>query len=254
MQRAPEQPANFAGSMRSSVMPSSWKMPFCTSLKATICAPSSLMLLLKGGIEPGTLPPTSAWWPRDAVKKLGLASPLFAKTGVMTVMSGRCEPPAISGWLETRTSPSASPPCSAQYLTWNLTASCMEPRWTGRCGAFATRPPCASKTAQEKSSRSLMLTEIEVRCRRRPICSAMPMKRWANRLSQIGSSSVVAFSPPPAGTSMTRLPSAVTFATQPGSTTTVATSCITMAGPSTRWPGFRSPARKTPEARQPPSK
>ena len=35
----------------------------------------------------------------------------------------------------------------------------IEPRWTGMCGALATSRPSPSKTAQEKSSRSLMLTE-----------------------------------------------------------------------------------------------
>ena len=39
----------------------------------------------------------------------------------------------------------------------------MEPRCTGMCGALATSAPSASKTAQEKSSRSLlMLTECAV--------------------------------------------------------------------------------------------
>jgi hypothetical protein len=32
------------------------------------------------------------------------------------------------------------------------------------CGAFATSPPCASNSAQEKSSRSLMFTECAVFC------------------------------------------------------------------------------------------
>ena len=35
----------------------------------------------------------------------------------------------------------------------------IEPRCTGMCGALATSAPSPSKTAQEKSSRSLMLTE-----------------------------------------------------------------------------------------------
>ncbi len=32
-----------------------------------------------------------------------------SKTGVMTVMSGRCDPPASCGWLESSTSPSRRP-------------------------------------------------------------------------------------------------------------------------------------------------
>ena len=51
------------------------------------------------------------------------------------------------------------------------------------CGALAISPPSASKIAQEKSSRSLMLTECAVLCSRTPICSATDM----NRLLKISS-------------------------------------------------------------------
>ncbi|CFE02638.1 Uncharacterised protein [Bordetella pertussis] len=40
-----------------------------------------------------------------------------------------------------------------------LIDSPIEPRCTGMCGALAIRLPSASKMAQEKSRRSLMLTE-----------------------------------------------------------------------------------------------
>jgi hypothetical protein len=44
--------------------------------------------------------------------------------------------------------------------------------------------PWESKRAQEKSRRSLMFTEMEVRCSTRPICSAMPMNlRRSGKLS-----------------------------------------------------------------------
>lgn len=39
------------------------------------------------------------------------------------------------------------------------------------CGALETRPPSGPNTAQEKSRRSLMLVEMEVLWRTRPICS-----------------------------------------------------------------------------------
>lgn len=55
--------------------------------------------------------------------------------------------------------------------TWNCTVSCMAPKCTGIWGAFETRPPSGPKRAQEKSRRSLMLVEMAVRCRIRPICS-----------------------------------------------------------------------------------
>ncbi len=51
----------------------------------------------------------------------------------------------------------------ARTPTWNRTASLMAPRCTGRCGALATREPSGPNSAQEKSSRSLMLTDTEVR-------------------------------------------------------------------------------------------
>ncbi len=72
----------------------------------------------------------------------------------------------------------------------SLMDSPMEPRWTGMCGALAIRLPSASKRAQEKSSRSLMLTEWAVFSRRTPICSAMDMKRLLKTSSMTGSTLV----------------------------------------------------------------
>lgn len=57
------------------------------------------------------------------------------------------------------------------WQTWNCTVSCMAPRCTGMWGALETSPPSGPKRAQEKSRRSLMLVEMAVRCRMRPICS-----------------------------------------------------------------------------------
>ena len=51
------------------------------------------MMWLSGGIEPGAIPPISAWWPRAATYQAGAASPSAAKTGMITVMSGRWVPP-----------------------------------------------------------------------------------------------------------------------------------------------------------------
>lgn len=39
-------------------------------------------------MEPGKMPPISAWWPLDAVKKM-ISFELGANTGVMMVISGR---------------------------------------------------------------------------------------------------------------------------------------------------------------------
>ena len=51
----------------------------------------------------------------------------------------------------------------------------MAPRCTGRWGALATRDPSGPNIAHEKSRRSLIFTLMLVRCKVRPICSAMPM-------------------------------------------------------------------------------
>ncbi len=51
----------------------------------------------------------------------------------------------------------------------------MLPRCTGMCGALATSSPAVSNTAQEKSSRSLMLTDCAVLRSASPICSAIDM-------------------------------------------------------------------------------
>src|SRR5476649_2915716 len=70
----------------------------------------------------------------------------------------------------------------------------IEPRCTGMCGALAIRLPAASKMAQLKSSRSLMLTEYAVFCKRRPICSAIDMNRLL-KISSITGSAVVPMAP-----------------------------------------------------------
>ena len=100
------------------------------------------------------MPPISAWWPRLPTKNR-MSRPAPSKTGVMTVTSGRCVPP-LNGLFSATTSPGFSVPlrCASTVRTLSPIA----PRCTGTCGAFATRPPSASKMAQEKSSRSLMFT------------------------------------------------------------------------------------------------
>jgi hypothetical protein len=120
----------------------------------------------------------------------------------------------------------------------------IEPRCTGMCGALAISPPSASNSAQEKSRRSLMLTECAVDWRRTPICSATDMNRLLKTSSMTGSAWVPTSARSGLGVTrdMSRSPRAVTRACQPGSTTVVASSSVMMAGPSTACPG-RSPAR-----------
>ena len=62
---------------------------------------------------------------------------------------------------------------------WKMSGKAnLKPKWTGMCGALDTRPPSGPKRAQLKSRRSLILVEIAVRCRTRPICSAIDINRW----------------------------------------------------------------------------
>src|SRR5262249_56016626 len=54
----------------------------------------------------------------------------------------------------------------------------VEPRCTGMCAAWATSRPAPSKSAHEKSRRSLMFGERPVRPSTTPISSATPASRW----------------------------------------------------------------------------
>mmetsp|Transcript_28012 Transcript_28012/g.85921 ORF Transcript_28012/g.85921 Transcript_28012/m.85921 type:complete len:205 (-) Transcript_28012:1361-1975(-) len=147
-----------AGDSSNSTMPFSSKTPFFTNRKASMTAPSSASVVESAGIEPGVDPPTSAWWPREA-QKYAISS--WWKTGVITVMSGRCEPPNC-GSFATMTSPFLREAPPWNLASCALTVSDMAPRCTGTCGAFATRAPSWLKIAQLKSSRSLMFTEVAV--------------------------------------------------------------------------------------------
>ena len=104
-----------------------------------------------------------------------------------TVTSGRCVPPAY-GAFSTYTSPGRI--ASPRRRMISCTDSPIEPRCTGMCGAFAIRLPCSSNSAQEKSSRSLMFTDVAVFASVTPICSAMDMNRLLNTSSSTGSARV----------------------------------------------------------------
>ena len=118
--------------------------------------------------------------------------------------------------------------------------SLIEPRCTGMCGALAISWPWPSKSAQLKSSRSLMLTECAVFWSRSPICSAMFMKRLLKTSSTTGSASVPS-ARVRARSRMrvsSRSPEGCSSARQPASTTVVALRSATIAGPSMRAPGL----------------
>ena len=70
--------------------------------RGEITTPSSASVRESAGIDPGTRPPTSAWWARETANPIGDRS---TSTGVMSVMSGRWVPPA-KGSLSTHERPS----------------------------------------------------------------------------------------------------------------------------------------------------
>ena len=200
------------------------------------------MLRLSGGMEPGVIPPISAWWPRAATQNDG-ALP-STKTGVTTVTSGRWVPPA-KGLLSTNVSPAWIPRAEPAHLSITVrTLSPMEPRWTGMCGALAIRWPSASNSAQEKSSLSLMLTDQAVVFSTSPISSAMAMKRLAKSSRRMGSGAAsetgaVALAAGARRVS-TRLAAASTSPCQPGSTNVVPALSMITAGPAMRQPVGRA--------------
>ena len=216
-----------------------WIAPSRTNNRLRSNRPSSSMLVLNDGMEPGLIPPTSAWCPRLATKKLGFRPP--QNTGVIAVMSGRCVPPwkgsllsSVSPGCKEGTAPAAT--CSSR----SRTLSPMEPRCTGICGALATKPPWESNSAQEKSSRSRIFTDRLVWRRRSPICSAIAIKRWRNSSASTGSAG---FSAEFSGSveemnacSNTKAAARSTRAVQPSSTTMQPVASAIRAGPSMQHP------------------
>lgn len=59
------------------LLPSSWKTPPVTSLKEVKTAPSCWREVEWGGMEPGVMPPMSAWCPLLATKNTGLLTPFL---------------------------------------------------------------------------------------------------------------------------------------------------------------------------------
>ena len=174
-----------------------------------------------------------------------------SNTGVITVTSGRWVPP-LYGAFTQKTSPGFILPAFSRMTVRML--SLIEPRWMGMCGAFATSMPSGSKIAQEKSSRSLMLTEYAVFSSVRPICSAIDMNLLLKTSSITGSQSVPTADSRSSATtrSRTRSPLGARCARQPGSTTVVAVDSSTIAGPSTASPAPSVSRRKTGVSRSAP--
>ena len=74
--------------------------PRSHSLIGGTIRPSSYTLVAADGMEPGTAPPMSSWWPNAWMKATTRGSPLSesaAKTGTVTHRSGRWPMPP-SDW------------------------------------------------------------------------------------------------------------------------------------------------------------
>ena len=211
------------------------KWPPSRMRKSSITTPSSSRRAELGGVEPGVVPPMSAWWPRLPTKKR-ISLPASSNTGATTVTSGRWVPP-LNGSLRTIMSPGLS--VAPRRAMTVRTLSPIAPRCTGTCGALTIRRPSASNSAQEKSSRSLMLTLVEVLRSTVPICSATAMNMLLNSSSRTGSGASPAASwCVVRGVVRVRIscPPAFISAVQPGSTTVVAVASLMIAGPGTRSP------------------
>lgn len=102
----------------------------------------------------------------------------------MTVRSGKWDPPA-AGWFERTTSPGLIP-----LFICSTTAVSIEPKCTGRWGAFANKWPFQSKIPQEKSNLYLIFVLIDVFCRTFPIYSAIPINLVEYMVNFIGSQSL----------------------------------------------------------------
>ena len=122
----------------------------------------------------------------------------------------------------------------------------MEPRCTGMCGALATRPPSASKTAHEKSRRSLTLTDRAVFGQGHPHLlgdghEAVVVEDEQEGRSASASAADRARAP---GTASSSSSLAIASAAQPGSITVVLVGSQTIAGPARRSPGESSARRR----------
>lgn len=111
----------------------------------------------------------------------------------------------------------------------------MDPKWTGRCGAFAIKFPSLSKIAHEKSNLSLMLVLIEVFCSAFPISSAIDINLLEYSDNLTGSHSITSwFFIDVTSCLSSSVFSSITVAFQPGYTKIEKVLATNIAGPSTR--------------------
>ena len=137
---------------------------------------------VESGIEPGVLPPMSAWWALQASRNSSFPS---TNTGDAQVTSGRCVPPR-NGSFMMNTSPGRRPSRSTASA-----ANDIDPRCMGMWAAWAIISASGLNTAQERSLLSFMLGEKPALTSTEPISSATALSRFLNTSSSKGPGSTV---------------------------------------------------------------
>lgn len=141
---------------------SSQKRPSSTSRTLSIRTPSSSMLVLVGGIDPGAIPPTSAWCPRgdeEAGHRTIARNEDRSDHGnvrqVGTPGVGRVEDIGITAADSPAIAPTSAPP---QMIRPAL--SPIEPRWTGILDAQVLGAAGCGNCTMSCTSTSLFVTTI----------------------------------------------------------------------------------------------
>ena len=162
------------------------KRPPSTSSKLSISTPSSSSVRANGGIEPGVMPPMSAWWPRDATKNRIVARRPRRTPGVMTVTSGRCVPPLIGIVQRHRRRRRRIVPLAARDDRPHALAHRAEMH--GHVRRVGHQPALG---IEDRAGEVQPLLDVDrvARCSRSrtPICSATVMNRLLNISSSTGS-------------------------------------------------------------------
>ena len=175
-------------------------------------SPSWNISTASAGIEPGAMPPTSAWWARLAAQPTSRSRP--TKHGATRVMSLRCVPPANGSLRMHLVAGAQRVHRRRRWRPPPTRASSRGARGCARPGRAARRR--AVNSAAEQSARSLMLG-----------LNAAPPQHGAHLLGHAGRG---ARSGPGATAGSTRAPSP-TSARHPAGTQTVQSGSAITAGP-----------------------
>ena len=191
-----------------------------SSGRGEITTPSSASVRLSAGIDPGTRPPTSAWWARLAAKPS--SSPSAREHGRDDGDVGQV------GAARERVVEDPGDARRVALAEHRGTAAGIAPRCTGMCSACITICPSGSNRAVEASRRSLMFEECAERISTTPISSQAARRAPVSDLQldrvEHGSASAPA---PQADRARARPPSP----RQPGGTSSVASGSAHSAGP-----------------------